>query len=147
MNDLVTAPGRRTRSDDQAPTAMDMWVGRRIRSARTSRGLTIVRLATEANLSRQMLEKYEKGDARVSAGRLSDIAVILNVDPGWFFANCPAIKMPTDRPGLDLDDMTTETVDLVKTFLRLKTDQKAAVQMFIEALDRANQAAALEPPA
>ncbi len=63
----------------------DAHVCIRIRERRTSMGLTQQDVADALKVSYQQFQKYEIGANRVSAGRLYEIAMRLEVDVGYFF--------------------------------------------------------------
>ena len=64
---------------------VDAHVGRRIRERRREIGMSQEKLAGAIGISRQQVQRYEAGTTRVAAGRLWDIARILEVDVGYFF--------------------------------------------------------------
>ena len=64
---------------------VDEHVGLRIRLRRTLLGLTQERLAVALNMSYQQIQKYETGTNRVSAGRLFQLAQMLEVGVAFFF--------------------------------------------------------------
>jgi transcriptional regulator with XRE-family HTH domain len=66
-------------------TAFDEHVGARIRQLRELRGLTQSGLGQGLGVSFQQLQKYERAGNRISAGRLFEVARILNVEIGYFF--------------------------------------------------------------
>src|ERR1043166_9445187 len=65
--------------------AEDVEIGRKIRALRLQRGLSQSGLADGIGLTFQQVQKYEKGTNRVSAGRLQQIADILNTPVMFFF--------------------------------------------------------------
>jgi transcriptional regulator with XRE-family HTH domain len=65
--------------------AEDVEIGRKIRALRLERGLSQSGLAEGIGLTFQQVQKYEKGANRVSAGRLQQIADLLNVPVTFFF--------------------------------------------------------------
>lgn len=64
---------------------VDAYVGERIRARRTELGLTQDDLASVLEISYQQVQKYETGANRVSAGRLFQIALNLDIDVAHFF--------------------------------------------------------------
>jgi transcriptional regulator with XRE-family HTH domain len=84
---------------------IDRHVGERIRERRVLLGLTQERLATRLAVSYQQLHKYERGENRLSAGRLYQIAVELNVPVAYFF---DGIEAP-DRPPSERDRLVLQT--------------------------------------
>jgi len=68
----------------------DVEIGRKIRALRLERGLSQSGLAEGIGLTFQQVQKYEKGANRVSAGRLQQIADILNVPVVFFYGGMGA---------------------------------------------------------
>lgn len=67
------------------PSIIDLHVGDRIRERRTLLGLTQTDVADAMGLSFQQIQKYERGGNRISAGRLFQLACLLDVDIDYFF--------------------------------------------------------------
>lgn len=63
----------------------DIYVGRRLRLARLTKGLTQTELGNLLNLSFQQVQKYESGKNRIGSSRLWDLAMILGVSISYFF--------------------------------------------------------------
>jgi transcriptional regulator with XRE-family HTH domain len=70
--------------------AEDVEIGRKIRALRLERGLSQSGLAEAIGLTFQQVQKYEKGANRVSAGRLQQIADVLNVPVTYFYSGMGA---------------------------------------------------------
>ncbi|MGB9365959.1 MAG: helix-turn-helix transcriptional regulator [Xanthobacteraceae bacterium] len=70
--------------------AEDVEIGRKIRALRLERGLSQSGLAERIGLTFQQVQKYEKGANRVSAGRLQQIADVLNVPITFFYSGMGA---------------------------------------------------------
>jgi len=64
-------------------TAIDVWVGRRIRARREELGLTHRGLAARVGVAHQQIQKYESGKNRCSAARLLAIAEALRVPSSY----------------------------------------------------------------
>jgi transcriptional regulator with XRE-family HTH domain len=67
------------------PHPIDVYVGTRIRLQRIMRGLTQSELAELVGISFQSVQKYERGENRVSASRLHEFAAALGVSEQFFF--------------------------------------------------------------
>jgi transcriptional regulator with XRE-family HTH domain len=65
--------------------AIDDFVGSRIRERRIMLGLTQQQLAEMIGVTYQQAHKYERGINRVSAGRLYEIARVLNAPITYFY--------------------------------------------------------------
>ena len=78
----AAAPSRRSTGRTQD---IDRHVGARIRERRIMLGLTQQQLADLIGVTYQQAHKYERGINRVSAGRLFEVAQVLNVPVSHFF--------------------------------------------------------------
>lgn len=65
----------------------DTEIGNKIVSARIIKGLNRKELALKLGITHQQLQKYEKGVNRISASRLLDVAKLLKMDIGYFYAS------------------------------------------------------------
>lgn len=80
---------------------VDAHVGRRLRQRRIALGISQEQLGGELGLTFQQVQKYEKGQNRISAGRLYKMSSILSVSVEYFFeglANSGAGRR-SDVPG------------------------------------------------
>jgi len=64
---------------------IDLHVGKRLKKARLSRGMSQERLAKAMNITFQQVQKYEKGLNRIGASRLWDLAQVLDVPISYFY--------------------------------------------------------------
>ena len=69
----------------RSTAAIDDHVGGRIRERRVMLGLTQQQLADMIGVTYQQAHKYERGINRVSAGRLYEIARVLNAPITYFY--------------------------------------------------------------
>lgn len=67
------------------PHPIDLHVGARIRLQRIMHGMTQSELAKLIGISFQSVQKYERGENRVSASRLHEFATALGVTEQFFF--------------------------------------------------------------
>jgi transcriptional regulator with XRE-family HTH domain len=126
-------------SDDRSPAPMDFHVGSRVRLRRLSLGWSVERLANEAGVSRQQLEKWEKGDTRMTAGRIHAVALALDVSPAFFFEGMPHSPLPTDS-GADLAQIATAAgIEHLTLFNGLMPPQRSLLRALMEDLVRANE--------
>ena len=72
-------------SENKLPNLIDKHVGRRIRWRRRELKLSQERLGEMLGLTFQQVQKYEKGVNRISAGRLFDVAKVLDVTISYFY--------------------------------------------------------------
>jgi transcriptional regulator with XRE-family HTH domain len=94
---------------------VDRQVGERMRRRRILLGLTQDQLADALGISYQQIQKYETGANRVSAGRLAQIAEVLEVQPGWFFGSAEK----TEAAG----GSSRAVIDLVRNFSRIEDER------------------------
>jgi transcriptional regulator with XRE-family HTH domain len=64
----------------------DVLVGQRVRAYRLARRMSQSALAEEVGVTFQQIQKYEKGTNRIGSGRLQNVAAVLGVGIGAFFA-------------------------------------------------------------
>lgn len=96
------------------PDPVDVHVGSRIKLRRTTLGLTQDDVAAALGFSHQQLQKYEKGLNRVSASRLFDFSLILNVEVAFFFDGM-GMDMRESRPVAPSHEMQKLFEDKRKT--------------------------------
>lgn len=81
------------------PHPIDVYVGTRIRLQRVMRGLTQSELAELVGISFQSVQKYERGENRVSASRLHEFSGALGVPEQFFFDGIGGEpRAPVDGP-------------------------------------------------
>jgi transcriptional regulator with XRE-family HTH domain len=88
--------------------AEDIEIGRKIRTLRLERGLSQSGLADGIGLTFQQVQKYEKGANRVSAGRLQQIADMLNVPVMFFYSGMGARAKKSEAPPSSLAFLQTK---------------------------------------
>jgi transcriptional regulator with XRE-family HTH domain len=92
--------------------AIDDYVGARVRERRIMLGLTQQQLAEMIGVTYQQAHKYERGINRVSAGRLYEIARVLNAPITYFYEGlaeeAPRPVAPRQRMLLEIARNFTE---------------------------------------
>ncbi len=83
-DDMAKRP-RRTKARRPGDFEIDKHIGQRVRERRIVLGLSQTVLADGLGITFQQLQKYEKGDNRIAAGRLYGCAELLGVRPEYFF--------------------------------------------------------------
>lgn len=111
-------------SDSKLPNKIDRVVGQRIRWRRRELKLTQEKLGDMLELTFQQVQKYEKGVNRISAGRLFEMANVLNVPIGYFYdgaeehigasAQLAEVDENAAAPVMDAD-----TLDLIAAFQKI----------------------------
>lgn len=95
----------------RTPNATDAAVGRRIGDRRAALGLSQGALAQRVGISAQQVQKYEAGANRISASRLSDIAIALGIAPGALFPTRPSPSSSTPPDELSVLRFMTATAE------------------------------------
>ena len=83
---------------------VDAHVGRRLRRRRTALGMSQEQLGAALGLTFQQVQKYEKGQNRIGAGRLYRIANILGVPVQYFFEGLSNGSDTAMLPGGEVPD-------------------------------------------
>jgi len=91
------------------PNPVDVFVGNRIREARTLNSLSQTALAQKVGISFQQLQKYESANNRVSCSRLYDLSSVLGVPIQAFFAGADS----DDRRAEDQDRKSQPSADII----------------------------------
>jgi transcriptional regulator with XRE-family HTH domain len=116
----------------RAPQPTDRHIGSRIRLRRRELGISQAALGEAVGVTFQQIQKYEKGDNRVGAGRLLEIAEALRCQPAWFFEGGP----PSSRVGrahMQYDPETpaifadADVSELIRSFVRLPPQIKRGI--------------------
>lgn len=108
--------------------AIDLHVGKRLRRRRRLLGLTQQQLAESIGIRFQQIQKYECGANRVTASRLYELAVALNVPVNYFFEGLQAAPAVPGAPGAPANDRDLiaadvlsqkETLELIRAYYKL----------------------------
>ncbi|ACA16909.1 transcriptional regulator, XRE family [Methylobacterium sp. 4-46] len=102
-------------------TEVDRLVGIRITALRKAKGLSQTALGNAVGVTFQQVQKYEKGQNRVGAGRLREIARLLEVPVSAFFED------PSDTQGNDENVFgflsTQGAIDVLRAYVQIEDDQ------------------------
>jgi transcriptional regulator with XRE-family HTH domain len=108
--------------------AIDLHVGKRLRRRRRLLGLTQQQLAESIGIRFQQIQKYECGANRVTASRLYELAVALNVPVNYFFEGLQPVEASSTTPGAPANDRDLiaadvlsqkETLELIRAYYKL----------------------------
>jgi len=99
-------------TEGRRPSPIDLHVGERVRLRRRLLGVAQDQLADDLGLTFQQVQKYERGENRISASKLYQIATLLKTDIGFFFDGLPD---PVEAAGPD--GAGREADRTVQTFL------------------------------
>jgi transcriptional regulator with XRE-family HTH domain len=106
---------------------IDVQVGNRVRIRRMLIGMSQERLGDMLGLTFQQVQKYEKGVNRIGAGRLFEVARILNVPVDFFYegvsaqlAGQPGTSEPEGTPPVMEFVSSGEGLQLSLAFMKIK---------------------------
>jgi transcriptional regulator with XRE-family HTH domain len=131
--------------------SIDLHVGKRLRRRRRLLGLTQQQLAESIGIRFQQIQKYECGANRVTASRLYELAVALNVPVNYFFeglqANDPTAAVDAqpanDRELIAADVLSQkETLELIRAYYKLGERPRRRLLDLAKALQDENTDAA-----
>ena len=88
---------------------IDIQVGNRVRIRRMLIGMSQEKLGDLLGLTFQQVQKYEKGVNRIGAGRLYEVARILNVPVDFFYEGVG------DAPGLSDSEVAPPVLEFVSS--------------------------------
>lgn len=102
------------KSDVRTATAVDAYVGARLKALRKDAKLSQTDLAKQVGVTFQQVQKYERGTNRIGASRLWSFCQALNVKPGYFFEGVEAhLDESVDSESVDADiKQATKSFDL-----------------------------------
>jgi transcriptional regulator with XRE-family HTH domain len=80
---------KKAKRKPRSPTAIDAYIGARMRERRLKLGMSQDELGKELGVTFQQIQKYETGQNRVSAGRLFDICKALGLSLSSMFERDP----------------------------------------------------------
>ncbi|TKW67719.1 MAG: helix-turn-helix transcriptional regulator [Paracoccus denitrificans] len=104
---------------------VDVHVGMRIRHRRWLIGMTQQQLADQVGIKFQQIQKYETGANRVSASRLWDISIALDVPISFFFEGING-----GRAGASVDDdilANKEALQLIRAYYAMPEAQRRQI--------------------
>jgi transcriptional regulator with XRE-family HTH domain len=122
------------RSSKEVDT-FNKFIGNKIFSLRLGKGISRHELSKSIGVTHQQLQKYEKGENRISAARLILIAKALNVIPAYFYeelevANCQE-ELITQHQRMCLE--------VSRNFMKIANPEyQTAVNTFIKTIAKAS---------
>ncbi|KJV08948.1 transcriptional regulator [Elstera litoralis] len=148
----MTTPFKRRRGSrgtpDGKPNPVDVHVGSRVRLRRTLLGMRQEKLGAAIGLTFQQVQKYERGANRIGAGRLFELAQVLDVPVAFFFDDMstatsggPVPGMTEAAPDFDSKDLSKrEILELARAFDRIKDEKvRKSVLELTKSLGRAQE--------
>lgn len=119
------------------PHPIDVHVGQRVRERRLELRRGQHWLASHLGLSFQQLQKYERGNNRISASKLHEIAVALEVPIAYFFEGLDGDGVPgtVSSDAKHLPSATSpEGIEMLNYFERLSAQARKVVVTAVKGL-------------
>ncbi|MCA1419508.1 helix-turn-helix transcriptional regulator [Bradyrhizobium sp. BRP23] len=115
-------------SRNKAATSVDLYIGEKVRAYRNARSISQEELARMLGLSFQQIQKYEKGDNRITSSRLQEIAKIFECDVADLLPGQKKGKKSQKLSNLDRVAATRDGMKLINSFVEIKNEvMRAAV--------------------
>lgn len=112
---------------------IDVYVGQRVRFKRKVMGYTQSDLGEKVGLTFQQIQKYEKGENRISASKLFQIAQTLNTCVSFFFEGYDKVERSNTDSEVLVDDK--QSINLVQSFKAIKNPKlKKRIMMLIDSV-------------
>lgn len=99
------------KSTQRQRSAVDGFVGQRLREARLLAGLSQSELGSRVGVTFQAVQKYESGENRLSASRLLAVAGLLGKPVSYFFD-----ELSASGPGVDPTGLTVKEIKLLRYY-------------------------------
>jgi transcriptional regulator with XRE-family HTH domain len=104
---------------------VDVHVGYRLRLKRQEKRISQEELGNFAGVTFQQIQKYEKGDNRISCSRLVEFARFLNTDISYFFEGLDVVhggeEINTQESPLLANDETATLEEAIKLLRKLNS--------------------------
>ncbi|HOZ26062.1 MAG TPA: helix-turn-helix transcriptional regulator [Hyphomonadaceae bacterium] len=129
------------------PTIVDVTVGERLRKRREALEISQDDLAQGLGITYQQLQKYERGDNRISAGRLYDASRILKTSIAFFFEGLDPLHAAVRRGVAEEGEAFSgpEDSQLVELVLAVKQVKDPATRNSLVAMVKKQAKAAKKP--
>jgi transcriptional regulator with XRE-family HTH domain len=121
------------------PSAIDRQIAARVRMRRLLLDMPQEKLAAGLGISFQQVQKYEKGNNRIGAGRLQQLAEILRVPVSFFFEDFPTPgRRQAPLPSYVSDFLTSaDGLALTRAFMSIRdAQQRRCIVILAEAMAR-----------
>lgn len=114
-----------TPSSVKTPTATDVMVGQRVKTARIMAKMSQENLAEALGVTFQQVQKYEKGANRIGASRMLQIAQAVQQPISYFFGD--GVDATPQRDLIIEFLGAPHAVDLAELYLKMPTEQRNAL--------------------
>lgn len=137
---------------DRKPGLVDVHVGGRLRTARRARNLRVREFAEVMGVSHTQLHYYETGRHRIALARLYEIAVLLEVEIGFFFEGLPSYPITdaeeirkTERALAPFDTADQATFRVANALRKLPLAKRTSIAIMLEKMLEDGPSTAFRP--
>jgi transcriptional regulator with XRE-family HTH domain len=123
----------------RGPDSVDKQIGVRVRMRRLTLDMPQEKLAEALGVSFQQVQKYEKGVNRIGAGRLQQVADVLQVPITFFYEAVPVPrKSKSALPSFISDFLgSSDGLALAQAFVSVRdARQRRCIVILVEAMAR-----------
>jgi len=125
-------------AEKNTPNPIDIYVGSRLRLARTSASMSQEKLGNFLGVSFQQIQKYERGTNRIGPSRLYEASQFLDVPISFFFEGIPDPNQNThhefEKNINTIDIKDTKTLRILRDLSTLPQGQQKAIHSLIKSL-------------
>jgi transcriptional regulator with XRE-family HTH domain len=124
---------------NKGPNAVDKQIGVRVRMRRLTLDMTQEKLAAALGVSFQQVQKYEKGVNRIGAGRLQQIADVLQALITFFYEDFPTLRRSKSALPSSISDFlgSGDGLALAEAFMSIRdARQRRCIVILVEAMAR-----------
>jgi len=123
----------------KSPSEIDKQISARVRMRRLMLDMSQGKLAAGLGISFQQVQKYENGHNRIGAGRLQQIADLLQVPIGFFFEEFPTLRRRKSALPSYLSNFlgSADGLALTEAFMNIRDKrQRRCIVILVEAMAR-----------
>lgn len=100
----------------------EQLVGNKIKSKRLILGYSQAFIANKLGVSVQQMQKYERGQNRISSGRLYSLSMILKSPINYFFTDEETLGECIEEQSLENQELEKDFKDLVIAFAKIQNE-------------------------
>lgn len=121
----------------RSATPLDMEIGARVKLARKIAGWSQQQLGDVAGITFQQIQKYERGQNRISASRLVEIAKALNKPISYFYGDENTVAGMDEALLAPLKNLSPQdAAKLLAALDKAETKQRKSLMQLIDSLSK-----------
>ena len=132
-DDTIDSPD--AAAPDKVELSMDQWAAARVAQRRRKRGVRGEDMAAALGVAIETYRRWERGDSKLTPGRLYLIAMVLETPVAWFLSDFP-LKLKTSDVPKSTGRVTAEGLEMLEDFNLLTPNSRNVVRMTISQLPK-----------